>query len=165
MFTYQIDLEYLGTNFVGWQFQKNGVSVQEVLEKVLSKFLKDKIKVIGSGRTDAGVHAKGQSAHFKTNKKIDYKSKGKDTKKIKEQINKLESKIKLAKSKKELKTMEVENIRRDMKVLTDGVNTVIAKLERAEGTWEMAENLYEVLADKVRQMEYDIKDLNREINY
>ena len=65
----------------------------------------------------------------------------------------------------ELKTMEVENIRRDMKVLTDGVNTVIAKLERAEGTGEMAENLYEVLADKVRQMEYDIKDLNREINY
>ena len=49
MFTYQIDLEYLGTNFVGWQFQKNGVSVQEVLEKALSKFLKDKIKVIGSG--------------------------------------------------------------------------------------------------------------------
>ena len=65
----------------------------------------------------------------------------------------------------ELKTMDVENIRRDMKVLTDNVNTVIAKLERAEGTWEMAENLYEVLADKVRQMEYDIKDLNREINY
>ena len=74
MFTYQINVEYLGTNFVGWQFQKNGVSVQEVLEKALSKFLKDKIKVIGSGRTDAGVHAKGQSAHFKTNKKIDYKN-------------------------------------------------------------------------------------------
>ena len=74
MFTYQIDLEYLGTNFCGWQFQKNGISVQEVLEKALSKFLKGKIKVIGSGRTDAGVHAKGQSAHFKTNKKIDYKN-------------------------------------------------------------------------------------------
>ena len=58
MFTYQINVEYLRTNFVGWQFQKNGVSVQEVLEKALSKFLKDKIKVIGSGRTDAGVHAK-----------------------------------------------------------------------------------------------------------
>ena len=70
MFTYQINVEYLGTNFVGWQFQKNGVSVQEVLEKALSKFLKDKIKVIGSGRTDAGVHAKGQSAHFKTTKKL-----------------------------------------------------------------------------------------------
>ena len=70
MFTYQINIEYLGTNFVGWQFQKNGVSVQEVLEKALSKFLKDKIKVIGSGRTDAGVHAKEQSAHFKTIRKI-----------------------------------------------------------------------------------------------
>ena len=70
MFTYQINVEYLGSNFVGWQFQKNGVSVQEVLEKALSKFLKDKIKVIGSGRTDAGVHAKGQSAHFKTTRKI-----------------------------------------------------------------------------------------------
>ena len=70
MFTYQINVEYLGTNFVGWQFQKNGVSVQEVLEKALSKFLKDKIKVIGSGRTDAGVHAKEQSAHFKTKRKI-----------------------------------------------------------------------------------------------
>ena len=65
----------------------------------------------------------------------------------------------------ELKTVQIEHIRRDMQVLTDNVNTVIAKLERSEGTWEMAENLYEVLADKVRQMEYDIKDLNREINY
>ena len=64
-----------------------------------------------------------------------------------------------------LQTMSIENINRDMQVLTDNVNTVIAKLERAEGTWEIAENLYEVLADKVRQMEYDIKDLNREINY
>ena len=65
MFTYQITVEYLGTNFVGWQIQKNGLSIQEILEKVLSKFLKEKIKVIGSGRTDAGVHASEQSAHFK----------------------------------------------------------------------------------------------------
>ncbi len=64
-----------------------------------------------------------------------------------------------------LQTMSIENINRDIQMLTDNINTVIAKLERAEGTWEMAENLYEVLADKVRQMEYDIKDLNREINY
>ena len=70
MFTYQIGVEYLGTNFVGWQIQKNGLSVQEILEKVLSKFLKDKIRVIGSGRTDAGVHASEQSAHFKTKQKI-----------------------------------------------------------------------------------------------
>ena len=70
MITYQIIAEYLGTNFVGWQIQRNGLSVQEVLEKVLSKFLKDKIKIIGSGRTDAGVNASGQSAHFKTKNKI-----------------------------------------------------------------------------------------------
>ena len=44
MFTYQIIIEYLGTSFVGWQFQKNGLSIQEVLEKALSKFLKHKVK-------------------------------------------------------------------------------------------------------------------------
>ena len=42
MFTYQIRIEYLGTNFVGWQFQKNGLSIQEVLETALSKCLKEK---------------------------------------------------------------------------------------------------------------------------
>ena len=40
MATYQIRVEYLGTNFVGWQFQKNGLSIQEVLETALSKYLK-----------------------------------------------------------------------------------------------------------------------------
>ena len=70
MFTNQIIVEYLGTDFVGWQIQKNGLSVQEVLEKVLSKLLKEKIRVIGSGRTDSGVHASEQSAHFKTKQKI-----------------------------------------------------------------------------------------------
>ena len=81
-------------------------------------------------------------------------------------VDNLTDKIKANKSKiQKLQTMSIENINRDMSVLTDNVNTIIAKLERAEGTWEMAENLYEVLADRVRQMEYDIKDLNREINY
>jgi tRNA pseudouridine38-40 synthase len=70
MFTYQISVEHLGTDFVGWQIQKNGLSVQEVLEKILSKFLKEKIQVMGSGRTDAGVHASEQSAHFRTKHKI-----------------------------------------------------------------------------------------------
>ena len=65
----------------------------------------------------------------------------------------------------QLKTMDMENIRRDLGNVSTNLNMVLQKLERAEGTWEMAENLYEVLADKVRQMEYDIKDLNREINY
>ena len=50
-------------------------------------------------------------------------------------------------------------------MLTEKTNLIAGKLERAEGTWEMAENLYEVLANKVNEMQWDIKDLNREINY
>ena len=64
MFNYQIIIEYLGTNFVGWQIQKNGISIQSTIQKALSKVLKKNIKINGSGRTDAGVHAKGQSANF-----------------------------------------------------------------------------------------------------
>ena len=73
MLTYQIKVEYLGTNFVGWQIQRNGLSIQEVLEKVISRHLKENIRIIGSGRTDSGVHASEQSAHFKTKKKINEK--------------------------------------------------------------------------------------------
>ena len=50
--------------FVGWQYQNNGISIQEILEKKLKKVSKKKIKIIGAGRTDAGVHAKQQSANF-----------------------------------------------------------------------------------------------------
>ena len=70
MFTYHLKIEYLGTGFVGWQIQKNGLSIQEVVENAISKFLRYKIRLIGSGRTDSGVHAFEQSAHFKTKKKI-----------------------------------------------------------------------------------------------
>jgi len=73
MFTYQIIIEYDGTNFVGWQKQKNSPSIQETIEKILTKILKEKIILYGSGRTDAGVHALGQSAHFISNSKIDNK--------------------------------------------------------------------------------------------
>ncbi len=69
-FNYQIIIEYLGRNFVGWQTQKNGKSIQSVIEKTLSKTLKTKIKVVGSGRTDAGVNAFGQSANFFTTNEI-----------------------------------------------------------------------------------------------
>jgi len=61
--------------------------------------------------------------------------------------------------------VQIENIQRDMVMLTEKTNLIAGKLERAEGTWEMAENLYEVLANKVNEMQWDIKDLNREINY
>ena len=70
MFTYQIIIEYVGTNFVGWQIQKNGISIQETIQKILTKILKQKIVLHGSGRTDAGVHALGQSAHFVIKKTI-----------------------------------------------------------------------------------------------
>ena len=60
---------------------------------------------------------------------------------------------------------QIESLSRDMGVLTYKVNLIKCKLSRAEGTWEMAENLYELLANRVNEMEWDIKDLNREINY
>ena len=70
MFTYQILIEYDGTNFVGWQRQKNGNSIQGSIEKVLKKLLKQKVILHGSGRTDSGVHANEQSAHFNSIQKI-----------------------------------------------------------------------------------------------
>ena len=70
MFRYQIKVEYDGTDFVGWQYQKNGKSIQGVLQKILLQFLKKKIIVVGSGRTDSGVHAIEQSAHIDLEKKI-----------------------------------------------------------------------------------------------
>ena len=69
MYRYQILIEYVGTSFVGWQIQKNGKSVQKTVQSILSKLLKEKIALYGSGRTDAGVHALEQSAHFDIKKK------------------------------------------------------------------------------------------------
>ena len=70
MFNYQIIIEYDGTNFVGWQKQKNGASVQQAIERIIIKILKEKIKLYGSGRTDSGVHAIAQSANFILKSKI-----------------------------------------------------------------------------------------------
>jgi len=67
---YQILIEYLGTYFVGWQIQKKGNSIQKVIQSILSNLLKEKIILHGSGRTDAGVHALEQSAHFDVKNKI-----------------------------------------------------------------------------------------------
>ena len=65
MYRYQILIEYVGTEFIGWQVQKNGDSIQSLIQKKLSKILKEKISVMGSGRTDSGVHANQQIANFK----------------------------------------------------------------------------------------------------
>jgi tRNA pseudouridine38-40 synthase len=60
----RLTLEYDGTDFVGWQFQTNGRSVQEEVEKAIKQILQVDIRITGGGRTDAGVHARGQVASF-----------------------------------------------------------------------------------------------------
>lgn len=61
---YKIKVEYDGTNLVGWQKQKEGPSVQEYLERAIAGFSHRQTEVFAAGRTDAGVHALGQVAHF-----------------------------------------------------------------------------------------------------
>ena len=70
MFRYQILIEYVGSSFIGWQVQKKGKTIQGLIQKKISKLLHEKIIVTGSGRTDAGVHAIEQSAHFDCKNKI-----------------------------------------------------------------------------------------------
>ena len=67
---YQILIEYAGTNFRGWQIQKKGKTIQGLIQEKLSQLLNEQIIVFGSGRTDAGVHALEQSAHFECKNKI-----------------------------------------------------------------------------------------------
>lgn len=71
MCRYFIYLSYDGTNYHGWQIQPNGISVQEVLMKALSTFLRKPIEVVGAGRTDAGVHARLMVAHFDFDAELD----------------------------------------------------------------------------------------------
>ncbi len=70
---YKIKIEYDGTPFVGWQFQKNGTSVQKVLQDAIFLFSQENTVVNGAGRTDSGVHAEEQVAHFDLKKKIEKK--------------------------------------------------------------------------------------------
>ncbi|KPU26792.1 pseudouridine synthase [Caloranaerobacter sp. TR13] len=63
-------IEYDGTNYFGWQKQPELKTIQEEIEKAIKKITKEEVKLIGSGRTDKGVHARGQVANFHTNSKI-----------------------------------------------------------------------------------------------
>lgn len=68
--TFKLIIEYDGTGFHGWQRQKKDRTVQETIEKALAVMTREKIALIGSGRTDAGVHALGQTASFKTRSRL-----------------------------------------------------------------------------------------------
>ncbi|MDP7195608.1 MAG: tRNA pseudouridine(38-40) synthase TruA [SAR202 cluster bacterium] len=70
MAKYKIIIEYDGTDFVGWQKQENGPSIQSSIEDAIKKLTSENVNVFGAGRTDSGVHAKGQVAHFEFSKNI-----------------------------------------------------------------------------------------------
>ena len=63
-------IEYDGTNYHGWQVQSNAVTIQEVIEKKIEVMAQQRVRLVASGRTDAGVHALGQVANFKTTSAI-----------------------------------------------------------------------------------------------
>ena len=71
MFRYQILIEYVGTNYRGWQIQTKGKTIQGLIQARISKLLKEKIILFGAGRLDKGVHALEQSGHFDCKKKIE----------------------------------------------------------------------------------------------
>jgi len=70
MTRYLVEISYLGTRYVGWQRQPNGLSIQQVIEDSLTKLLRTPISIVGCGRTDAGVHASQYFFHFDTEVKL-----------------------------------------------------------------------------------------------
>ena len=71
MNNYKLIIQYDGTEYAGWQIQKEEKTVQAEITNAIEKVLQEEINLIGSGRTDAGVHAFGQTANFRTSKEID----------------------------------------------------------------------------------------------
>ena len=68
---YLFEISYNGTHYAGWQSQKNAIGVQTVVEDALTKILREEIKIVGSGRTDTGVHCEQQFFHADIEKVID----------------------------------------------------------------------------------------------
>lgn len=71
---YKLTIEYNGTNFIGWQKQKKGFSIQGTIEKAAKNFLQSEVDLVVAGRTDAGVHAEAQVAHLDIFKKLKIKN-------------------------------------------------------------------------------------------
>ncbi|OGP79084.1 MAG: tRNA pseudouridine(38-40) synthase TruA [Deltaproteobacteria bacterium RBG_16_49_23] len=67
-------IEYDGTNYLGWQVQAKGLTIQGMIEERLTLLTGERVRIIGSGRTDSGAHAFGQVAHFKTRSEMDLRS-------------------------------------------------------------------------------------------
>lgn len=66
----KLTIEYDGTNYNGWQKQKQGKTIQESIEKAIEKIVKEEVSITGSSRTDSGVHAKGMIANFMTESRV-----------------------------------------------------------------------------------------------
>ena len=71
MFNYKLTIQYDGSNYAGWQIQDNAPSIQEVISNSVKQILQEEINLIGSGRTDTGVHALGQVANFIVSQQLD----------------------------------------------------------------------------------------------
>lgn len=71
MNNYKLKIQYDGTNYAGWQIQENSVTIQQKLVEAIEVLTKIRVNLIGSGRTDAGVHALGQIANFKVESELD----------------------------------------------------------------------------------------------
>src|SRR5690349_12944234 len=70
MRTIKLVIEYDGTDYAGWQLQPNGLAIQQVMEEALARLLGQQVRLHGSGRTDAGVHARGMVAAFATDRPL-----------------------------------------------------------------------------------------------
>lgn len=68
---YRLTLSYVGTAYSGWQRQTNALAIQEVVEDALAKVLQERVVLTGAGRTDAGVHARGQVAHLELDREVE----------------------------------------------------------------------------------------------
>lgn len=109
LFRLKITIEYDGTNLLGWQKQLDGPSVQEYIETAIYKFSNQQVEVYGSGRTDAGVHALGQVAHFDLETEM-------DEHRLREAIN---AHLRIMKTK--IVVLEVEKVHSDFNARFDTV--------------------------------------------